>query len=480
MKTDIIMEKIRSKEKYKRLIKLSFAVVMLLGLCFLYAVTWIGYYNKFVIQDQYRFFRRGNWVIVFLYGILLTFFMNTYGGFKVGYLKRGNLIYSQIMSVLFTNVFTYFQIAVIDKRFVNPGFILFMTIADIVFIVLWTLVFQAGYSNLFPRRRMIFVEGDRRDYHLVDKINAREDKYEICEVISYKKGMDIIAPRIALYDAIIIGDMPSHERNLLLKYCFELGIRSYSVPKISDVLLRSSDELNLFDTPLFLSRNVGFTIEQQWIKRIEDIVFATLMLLLFSPVFLIAAISIKCTDGGPVFYKQERLTKDRQVFMICKFRTMVVDAEKMSGPVLASEKDPRILPIGKVLRATRMDELPQILNILKGEMSLVGPRPERPELAAEIERNIPEFSYRLKVKAGLTGYAQVYGKYNTTSYDKLKLDLMYIRKYSLLLDLKLIMMTPKIMFLKESTEGVELDPDVPIEKQRSVRLKQRREDGKKD
>ena len=146
--------------------------------------------------------------------------------------------------------------------------------------------------------------------------------------------------------------------------------------------------------------------------------------------------------------------------MIYKFRTMVVDAEKMSGPVLASERDPRILPIGKILRATRMDELPQILNILKGEMSLVGPRPERPELAAEIEREIPEFRYRLKVKAGLTGFAQVYGKYNTNSYDKLKLDLMYIRKYSLMLDLKLILMTPKIMFLKESTEGVSIESEI--------------------
>ena len=133
---------------------------------------------------------------------------------------------------------------------------------------------------------------------------------------------------------------------------------------------------------------------------------------------------------------------------------MVVDAEKISGLVLASEKDPRILPVGRILRATRLDELPQILNILKGDMSVVGPRPERPDLAAEIEKDVPEFSYRLKVKAGLTGYAQVYGKYNTTFYDKLKLDLMYIRKYSLLLDLKLILMTPKIMFLKESTEGV--------------------------
>lgn len=446
------MKNRKTRERYKRLIKLSFAAVMLLGLCWGYHVVWSRYYNETVLQMP--FYRRGIWMIVLIYGILLAFFMHTYGGFKIGYLKNGNLIYSQIMSVLFTNVVTYMQIAVIDRRLVNPVYLLPLTIGEIAFIVIWTLVFQAIYRNLFPPRRMLFIEGDRKDYHLMVKMNAREDKYQICRVISYKKGVDYIKQQMEDYDAVVIGDMPSHERNLLLKHCYISGVRSYSVPKISDVLLRTSDELNLFDTPLMLSRNMGLSIEQEWIKRIEDVIMSILLLILFSPVFLIAAVGIKCTDRGPVFYKQERLTKDGKRFMIYKFRTMVVDAEKMSGPVLASEKDPRILPIGRFLRATRMDELPQILNILKGDMSVVGPRPERPELATEIEKTIPEFSYRLKVKAGLTGFAQVYGKYNTTSYDKLKLDLMYIRKYSLLLDLKLILMTPKIMLLKESAEGI--------------------------
>lgn len=458
------MEKIRERERYKRLIKLLFATVMLLGLCLLYAITWIGYYNRFVLQAP--FYRRGNWVMVFLYAVLLTFFMTTYGGFKIGYLKNGNLIYSQIMSVGFANVFTYVQIAVIDKRFVNPGYILLMTLGDIIFIVIWTLIFQIVYKNIFPPRKMLFIEGDRRDYHLMDKINGREDKYEICDVISYKEKIDVIKEKILQYDAVIIGDMPSHARNIFLKYCYYTGIRSYNVPKISDILLKNSDELTLFDTPLFLSRNTELSIEQQVMKRLEDIMVSLIMLVIFSPIFLIAAVSIKCTDGGPIFYKQRRLTKDGREFMIYKFRTMIVDAEKQSGPMLATEKDPRILPIGRLLRATRMDELPQILNILKGDMSIVGPRPERPELAKKIEEKIPEFSYRLKVKAGLTGYAQVYGKYNTTSYDKLKLDLMYIRKYSILLDLKLILMTPKIMFLKESTEGVVADPDWPSEQEK--------------
>ena len=451
----------KSYEKYKRLIKLLFAAVLLLMLVGIYGGAWIGYYNKMILQAP--FFRRGNWAVIALYGVLLAFFINAYGGFKVGYLKKGNLIYSQMLAVFFVNVVTYFQISILDKRFLSVPPMFAITVAEYVVILVWTLIFQTVYRRIFPPKKLLMIAGNRADYHLLDKMNARDDKYEIVEIHSFHEGLERLSEEFPRFDAVIIGDMPSHERNLILKYCFQESIRTYTVPKISDILLRSSVELNLFDSPLMLSRNIGLTVEQQWTKRLEDIVIALLMLVLFSPVFLIAAIGIKCTDRGPIFYKQERLTKDRKTFMIYKFRTMVVDAEKMSGPVLATEKDPRIIPIGRLLRATRLDELPQVLNILKGDMSVVGPRPERPQLAEQIERNIPEFSYRLKVKAGLTGYAQVYGKYNTTSYDKLKLDLMYIRKYSVLLDLKLIMMTPKIMLLKESTEGVMEDPDVPKE-----------------
>ncbi len=414
-------------------------------------MIWIGWYNKIIWAP---FFRRGNWMMIFIYAILLIFFMNTYGGFKVGFLKKGNLIYSQILAVLFTNIVTYFQITVQDKRFTTPVPLGVNIALSVVAILVWTLIFQWIYGLIFPPRRMLLISGDYSDYHLLEKMNAREDKYIISQIINYKEGMEKLIPQIDQYDGIIVGDMPSHERNLIIKYCYAKQIRTYSVPKISDILLRSSVDLNLFDSPLLLSRNTGLAIEQMFCKRLMDVVFSLLGLVISAPFFLLIAISIKLTDRGPVFYKQTRLTKDGKTFEIYKFRTMIQNAEKYSGAVLASEHDPRILLVGRLLRATRLDELPQIFNILKGEMSIVGPRPERPELAAEIEKEIPEFSYRLKVKAGLTGYAQVYGKYNTTSYDKLKLDLTYIRNYSIFLDLKLIFMTPKIMLLKESTEGV--------------------------
>lgn len=441
----------RVDQKYKRIIKLIFTFGIASMLITLYGWTWISHYNRII---EFPFFRRGNWMMIFLYGVLLILFMSTYGGFKVGYLKKGNLIYSQILAVIFTNIFTYLQIAVLDKHFLSPIYLIKMTICDFLIIIIWTLIYQWIYGKMFPPRKMLLISGKRSDYHLVEKINSREDKYEICEIINVDKGILLLEKEILKYDGIIIGDISSHERNLLLKYCFANSIRTYNVPKISDIILKSSVELNLFDSPLFLSRNEGLTIEQEFMKRLIDVVGSLVGIVLSSPLFFAIGLCIKFTDRGPVFFKQTRLTKDGKVFDIYKFRTMIQEAEKDGVARLAQEGDSRILPIGHILRRTRLDELPQLLNILKGEMSFVGPRPERPELAAEIEKEIPEFTYRTKVKAGLTGYAQIYGKYNTTSYDKLKLDLTYIRNYSFFLDLKLIFMTPKIMFMKEATEGV--------------------------
>ena len=212
----------------------------------------------------------------------------------------------------------------------------------------------------------------------------------------------------------------------------------------------------MFDTPLLLTRNQGLTIDQRFFKRAFDILLSLIAIVLASPFMLIIALLIKLYDKGPVFYKQERLTRDGKTFMIIKFRSMGMDSEK-DGARLAMKEDKRVTPVGKVIRRIHFDELPQIFNILKGDMSFVGPRPERREIHDQYVERIPEFDFRLKVKAGLTGYAQVYGKYNTTPYDKLKLDLTYIENYSLLLDIKMMLLTFKVLFQKENTEGVDVD-----------------------
>lgn len=440
------------RERYKRLIKFGSAAVILCIEIYLYWLVWTKHYNP-ILEEP--FWRRGNWLIAALYGVLLVFFLSTYGGLKIGYLRRWNLIYSQFLAILLVNIISYLQLALIDKVFHSPMMFIVLTVVEMFATIIWVFIFQWIYSRIFPPRKLLVIYGERPVFHIMQKINSRDDKYLIAGAICIDKGTDSIMEALNQYEGAIIGDIPSHERNLLLKKCYEKSIRTYTAPKISDLLIRSSSELNLFDTPLLMSRNIGPQIDQLVVKRCLDVVLSLAMLIISLPIFVFLWIAIKLEDGGAVFYRQKRLTLDGKIFDILKFRTMKEDAEKDGVARLSEKADKRITKVGKLLRATRLDELPQLINIIKGEMSLVGPRPERPEIAAEYEREIPEFGFRLKMKAGLTGYAQVYGKYNTTPYDKLKLDLTYIRNYNVWMDLKLILMTPKILFIKESTEGIE-------------------------
>jgi exopolysaccharide biosynthesis polyprenyl glycosylphosphotransferase len=254
---------------------------------------------------------------------------------------------------------------------------------------------------------------------------------------------------------VFICDAHSHDRNVILKYCIANGISVYLLPRIGDIILGGASRVHMFHLPVLRVSRRGLSPESALAKRALDIVCSAIGLLVLSPVMLVTAIAIKATDGGPVFYKQERLTKNGKHFKVIKFRSMRVDAEKDGVARLSSgDKDDRITPVGRIIRKVRIDELPQLFNILGGSMSLVGPRPERPEIAAQYEEVLPEFRLRLQAKAGLTGYAQVYGKYNTTPYDKLQMDLMYIANPSFLEDLRIIMATIKILFMPESTDGV--------------------------
>ena len=439
------------KEQYKRILKFGSAAVILLIEVGLYWLLWQLYLNN-IIEE--RFWRRGIWLLSALYGVLLVFFLQTYGGLKIGYLKRGNIIYSHILSLFIVNTIGYFILALIDKRFHSPVSFILLTVVDGIIVCIWVFLFQWIYGVLFPPRRLLVVYGVRPVFSIMEKIGARDDKYVIGGSISIDEGIDKIMAKAEEFEGIVVGDVPSHDRNLILKKCYDSSIRVYMIPKISDILVRSSTNLNLFDTPILLSKNEGLQIDQMAVKRFIDIVVSLIGIILTSPLFVMFGAAIHLADRGPIFYTQTRLTIDGKLFKIYKFRTMRVDAEKDGVARLAGEVDDRITDVGKILRATRLDELPQLFNIIKGEMSLVGPRPERPEIAAEYMEDLPEFAMRLKMKAGLTGYAQVHGKYNTTPYDKLKLDLHYIRNYSLWMDLILIVLTPKVLFMKESTEGV--------------------------
>ncbi len=445
----------RRREQCKRLIMFMASVLIVAVQTGVFAYAWFHYYHfNSVIGRRYSYW--GHWAIIVLYAFLVIVVSQLFSAFKVGYQRILDVLLSQIFSVLIVNAVEYLQLSLIGRwkflEHVRP--MLYVTGFNLTAVVLWVLFMRWVYVRIYPPHSTLLIYGKSDPKPLMEKMEKRKDKYSINGVISLKAGEDSIKEEILKFQAVMIADIPSHERNVFLKFCFEHDIRCYCQPKISDIMIMSAEEVNMFDTPLLLFRNRGLTVEQQILKRIFDVAVSLIALIVLSPVFLIIAVLIKMYDGGPVFYRQERLTKDGEVFMIYKFRSMCVDSEK-KGARLASKGDSRVTPVGRVLRNIHFDELPQLLNILAGDMSLVGPRPERPEIAAEYEKELPEFFYRLKVKAGLTGYAQVYGKYNTKPYDKLKLDLTYIENFSFLLDLQLIAETVKILFQKENTEGVE-------------------------
>jgi exopolysaccharide biosynthesis polyprenyl glycosylphosphotransferase len=444
----------KKREQFKRIINFFEGFIIIAMHVALFAFVWYGVYVK---QLETPFFRRGDWAVIGLYALILFLLTNLYGGFKIGYLRLMDVLYSQILSIICTNIVAYLQIVLISRHYLSAVPLLKMTVCQIVVILIWVFICKVIYAALYPPRQMLLVCYDRDPDDMIVKMSSRQDKYEICDIADLNiEPLDGVCDMVADYEAVLIYDIPAYERNIILKRCFTESVRTYVTPKISDILLRGSDNIHLFDTPLYLSRNKGLSGDQLIFKRILDLVISIPVAIVLSPLFLIIALLIKCYDGGPVLYKQPRLTVGGKVFNIYKFRSMRMDSEK-EGAQLAKKNDDRVTPVGRVLRALHFDEFPQLINIIRGDMSLVGPRPERPEIAAQYKEIIPEFDFRLKVKAGLTGYAQVYGKYNTTPYDKLKLDLTYIENYSFLLDIKLLFLTFKILFQKENTEGIDVN-----------------------
>lgn len=447
----------KQRESRKRGIIL---LLSLLGLCLqtaVYAYIWLEEYYPYLAElGKVNYYKNGHIIIIGIYFILLFFFENTYGGLKIGYLKASEIYFSQIFSLLAVNVISYAQIMLLRNWTVPVVPILAVMVIQLVISGIWTVFCNAFYRRFFPPRELLLIYGERSIDDILGKFSTRKDKYQVERCMNIGEGIEAIEEEVLKgYDAVVLWDIPTQERNKLLKFCYEKSIRVYMMPKITDVLIQGSEQLHLFDTPIFLTREYSLRVEQRAVKRLIDVVCALLLVMITSPIMLAAAIAVKLYDGGPVLYKQVRCTIGQKEFHIMKFRSMRVDAEKDGVARLAAKNDSRITPIGKFIRAVRIDELPQLFNILQGDMSFIGPRPERPEIIAQYVQEMPEFVFRMKVKAGLAGYAQVYGKYNTTPYDKLKLDLAYIENYTVWLDIKLMLLTLKILFKPESTEGVD-------------------------
>ena len=394
-----------------------------------------------------------------IYFIMYLILGKALKAFRIGVDRKANLLASQVLTLFCTNGLMVFASCAITGQFrFFPQLLWRYALAFLIeaVVLCFATVFLVDiYRRIFPPHRVLEVFCDRTGGKM-RFMDDRPDKYRISESVNIDELSGDLQPvydKMMNYDAVLINDIPSEVKNDILKECFKRDKRVYFTPKISDIIEKHSEEINLFDTPLYLCRNSGVSLTQLALKRFFDIFLSLIGLIITSPILLITALAIKLEDKGPVFFRQERTTIGGKQFSILKFRSMIVDAEKDGRPHPAGEKDDRITKVGRFIRATRIDELPQIINIIKGDMSIVGPRPERIEHVKKYTEEIPEFELRLKMKGGLTGPAQVFGKYNTSPLNKLKMDLYYITNYSILLDLQILFETVKILVQKESTEG---------------------------
>jgi len=410
-----------------------------------------------------------------LMGLIFFVLYMTYGriyeSFLISLVRIAEMIYSQALALIMTDFLIYLVLSLLEHRLVAVGPIVLLLAGQLCLSLLWSVAAHRWYFASFAPKRTVIVHHRGRGVEELISTYGLSKKFNVCSTVTVEECLQSGFSVLEGMETVFLCGVGSHERNLILKHCVEAGQTVYVRPKLGDIIMSGAKRIQLFHLPFLRVGTYDPAPEYLFFKRLFDILVSGAALVVLFPVMLVTAIAVK-RDGGPVFYRQCRLTRGGKRFNVLKFRSMRVDAEGDGVARLSTgDADPRITPVGHVIRKLRIDELPQLINILRGDMSIVGPRPERPEIAEQYAQYLPEFSLRLQAKAGLTGYAQVYGKYNTTPYDKLQMDLMYIANPSFLEDLRIIFATIKILFLPESTEGVAQDQQTAIEPKEEVRTR---------
>ncbi len=447
--------------KYKRSVNSLIRLLFVVGLL---AIFYLGWQYSYL---ESTFFDAGNYVVMFSYAVMLILFMGVYGGLRAGSLRISNLFLSCFFALLFANFFMYMELSLIARSMLDVPPILLIQLAQTLFAMFGCYVMNTVYYAMNSIREVVAIySGDVADEAVIAKMQQFYNRFSIAKVVDATIPTEQIFAAVDEYDSVLLGAMDPGRRLEIFNYCYRRGKRINIIPEPADIALSVAHQTQLFDTPILLCKNSELTPEQRLVKRLIDLLLASVLLVILSPVMLLCALAIKLQDGGPVFFRQKRLTFGGKPFDIIKFRTMCVDADKnrKHETLRAVHNDTRITKVGAFLRPYRLDELPQLFNVITGDMSIVGPRPERVEHYELYGKDLPDFSLRLRAKAGLTGYAQIFGRYNTTPKDKLNLDLFYIESYSLLQDLRLMFMTIKILFVPESSAAFDDVMDLPAKK----------------
>ena len=447
------MKKVRMRPSiWKALVMRGMKIINILIGAGLFILCWREFYRETYAPISWE----AGTAIVLFYVVLLILLKRIYNAYDVGGSRVSELIYSLCLADVIANgtLYVVFAMSMFQIPYIIPFFLLIFVQA--MWNGVWSFMANRLYFQIHKPKATAIIYKEDNDLQKLEEIKYFTSKFNVQKYIKNPKD-DIhkLIEEIRDYDVVFVSGVAATLRNGIAKYCVEEGVQGYIAPHVGDIIMAGAHHMQMFSVPIMRIRRAHLTPEYMFVKRAFDIIASLIAVIVTSPFMLLTAIAIKVYDHGPVIYRQVRLTKDGKKFEIMKFRSMKVNAEKDGVARLASEHDDRITPVGHFIRACRLDELPQLFNILKGDMTIVGPRPERPEIAAQYQEEMPSFVLRLQVKAGLTGFAQIYGRYNSTPYDKLQMDLMYINKMSVAEDLRLMFATVKVLFMKESTSGVQ-------------------------
>ena len=441
------------KQKPRRLFVLTMRLLCLV-LCAACFFAVFSFNNPYLLVPN-----RTSAIVLLSFSMIYVLMEKVYGGLDIGIRKSRSIVFSMALVALFSDLVAHLFMCIMDYTVIQGGrFVyekpLYLLAVLVLQIAIITGMAYMGNGLYFrarkPQECMVIVRpGD--DYHdWLEKIRRFRKQYVVTDICRTDEA-DIYR-RIDAAEAVFIYDLVESERGPYVEYCYQNRKDLYYSVELSDVVMLGGKQMFFDDAAVVFAAADKMSLEEEIFKRVIDVFVSSVGLLVTLPVQLVTALAIKLEDGGPVFYRQERATYGGRVFRIVKFRSMRQEVGAIHRSVTCD--DDRITRVGRFIRRYRIDELPQLWNVLRGDMSIVGPRPEMLENVEKYTEQLPQFAYRLRAKAGLTGFAQVYGQYNSSPKDKLILDLLYIENYSIWLDIKLIFRTFLVLLTPDkSTEA---------------------------
>ena len=439
--------------KTRKLIML-FGDILFMGVSYLIAVSVI-LNDSILLANLYAY---GSLfpVLIILTGLLL----NINGLYSVATKRFAEILLSMTVTNICTLILV-FALGFFVRELSCSRWVLFLTILlQFVLLSIWRYFTWRIERHIYAVRDVLLIGPEEECVHVYKRLSQQHHLNMKLKYVCTDMQNSLWEESAASVDVIIMCPSMRHRHKVqVINFCYQYGKRPLLIPNTFEIFCSGAELDKIDDIPVFRPPGLRPTLEVRTLKRGLDLVVAVIGFVCALPLMLVTALAIKISDRGPIFYAQVRTGRNGKEFRVYKFRTMRLDAEKYSGPMLAQENDPRITVLGHFLRAVRLDELPQIWNVLVGDMSIVGPRPERPFFVEQYIREMPEYAYRHNVKPGITGLAQVYGKYNTTPFDKLVYDLMYIQRCNILTDLTIIIQTVKVLFTKSATEGTSVNKE---------------------